>query len=78
MQHGVPAAVLLRFDEAERWSRIERGLAALGHRIVRHPLNYDRYFARPQLAMRSGSTWTGASDPRSDGGVALAQGGRLW
>jgi prevent-host-death family protein len=29
MQHGVPAAVLLRFDEAERWSRIERGLAAL-------------------------------------------------
>ncbi len=29
MQHGVPAAVLLRFDEADRWSRIERGLAAL-------------------------------------------------
>ena len=59
-------------------STTERGLAALGHRIVRHALNYDRYFARPQLAMRSGSTWTGASDPRSDGGVALAQGGRLW
>jgi prevent-host-death family protein len=29
MQHGVPAAVVLRFDEAERWGRIERGLAAL-------------------------------------------------
>ena len=29
MQHGIPAAVLLRFDEAERWSRVERGLAAL-------------------------------------------------
>ena len=29
MQHGAPAAVLLRFDEAERWNRIERGLAAL-------------------------------------------------
>jgi prevent-host-death family protein len=29
MQHGDPAAVLVRFDEAERWGRIERGLAAL-------------------------------------------------
>lgn len=29
MQHGDPAAVLIRFDEAERWGRIERGLAAL-------------------------------------------------
>jgi len=29
MQHGVPAAVLLRFDETERWGRIERALAAL-------------------------------------------------
>lgn len=29
MQHGEPAAVLIRFEEAERWTRIERGLAAL-------------------------------------------------
>ena len=29
MQHGDPAAVLIRFEEAERWGRIERGLAAL-------------------------------------------------
>lgn len=29
MQHGEPAAVLIRFDEAERWGRIERSLAAL-------------------------------------------------
>ncbi|MHB8960487.1 MAG: type II toxin-antitoxin system prevent-host-death family antitoxin [Candidatus Limnocylindrales bacterium] len=29
MQHGEPAAVLLRFEEAERWGRVERGLAAL-------------------------------------------------
>lgn len=29
MQHGDPAAVLIRFDEAERWGRIERALAAL-------------------------------------------------
>jgi prevent-host-death family protein len=29
MQHGDPAAVLIGFGEAERWGRIERGLAAL-------------------------------------------------
>ncbi len=29
MQHGIPAAVLLRFEEAERWGRTERALAAL-------------------------------------------------
>ncbi|MCI0582500.1 MAG: type II toxin-antitoxin system prevent-host-death family antitoxin [Chloroflexi bacterium] len=29
MQHGDPAAVLIRFDEAERWGRVERALAAL-------------------------------------------------
>lgn len=29
MQHGDPAAVLIRFGEAERWGRIERALAAL-------------------------------------------------
>ena len=29
MQHGDPAAVLIRFDEAERWGRVER---ARGHR----------------------------------------------
>jgi prevent-host-death family protein len=29
MQHGVPAAYLIQFDEAERWTRIERALSAL-------------------------------------------------
>jgi prevent-host-death family protein len=29
MQHGDPAAVLIGFDEAERWGRVERALAAL-------------------------------------------------
>jgi prevent-host-death family protein len=29
MQHGNPAGVLIGFGEAERWGRIERGLAAL-------------------------------------------------
>ena len=36
MQHGVPAAVLIRFEEAERWSRIERALAAL-HALEIYP-----------------------------------------
>lgn len=29
LQHGQPAAVLIRHDEAERWAAIERGLSAL-------------------------------------------------
>src|SRR6266540_6915853 len=36
MQHGDPAAVLIRFEEAERWGRIERGLAAL-HALEVYP-----------------------------------------
>lgn len=36
MQHGVPAAVLIRFEEAERWGRIERALAVL-HALEIYP-----------------------------------------
>lgn len=36
MQHGDPAAVLIRFNEAERWGRIERALAAL-HALEVYP-----------------------------------------
>jgi prevent-host-death family protein len=36
MQHGVPAAVLIRFEEAERWARIERALAVL-HALEVYP-----------------------------------------
>ena len=36
MQHGDPAAVLIRFDEAERWGRVERALAAL-HALEVYP-----------------------------------------
>ncbi len=36
MQHGEPAAVMLRFEEAERWGRVERGLAAL-HALEVYP-----------------------------------------
>ena len=36
MQHGEPAAVLLRFEEAERWGRVERALSAL-HALEVYP-----------------------------------------
>lgn len=36
MQHGVPAAVLIRFEEASRWGRIERALAVL-HALEIYP-----------------------------------------
>lgn len=36
LQHGQPAAVMIRFDEAERWARIERALSAL-HALDLYP-----------------------------------------
>jgi gamma-glutamyltranspeptidase / glutathione hydrolase len=49
-----------------------RGLEALGYTVNRRTLNYDSYFARPQVivADRAGRL-RGASDPRKDGGTAL-------
>jgi gamma-glutamyltranspeptidase/glutathione hydrolase len=48
-------------------------LEARGYEVEQHPTNYDRYFARPQLLMRSADGWDGASDPRGDGaGVMYA------
>jgi gamma-glutamyltranspeptidase/glutathione hydrolase len=50
---------------------VEEGLRAHGYATVRHTRNYDRYFARPQVAVRTDGGWRGASDPRGDGGVAI-------
>lgn len=36
LQHGVPAAVLIQFGEAERWARIERALSVL-HALEIYP-----------------------------------------
>jgi gamma-glutamyltranspeptidase/glutathione hydrolase len=46
----------------------------LGYRVNRRAHNYDGYFARPQLIVLDPETGIlrGASDPRKDGGVALA------
>ena len=52
--------------------RVCDGLAGLGYSVNRRTLNYDTYFARPQVivASRDGSL-SGASDPRKDGGAAF-------
>jgi gamma-glutamyltranspeptidase/glutathione hydrolase len=47
------------------------GLERLGYRVNRRTLNYDSYFARPQLIVREPDGYlSGASDPRKDGGAA--------
>jgi gamma-glutamyltranspeptidase len=49
------------------------GLRAAGYQVNRRPLGYDPYFAKAQVIQvgRDGSL-SGASDPRGDGGIALA------
>ncbi|HEY3084146.1 MAG TPA: gamma-glutamyltransferase [Candidatus Dormibacteraeota bacterium] len=62
-------------DVVQAEARIPRavceGLERLGYRVNRRTLNYDSYFARPQLIVREPDGYlSGASDPRKDGGVA--------
>jgi gamma-glutamyltranspeptidase/glutathione hydrolase len=49
---------------------VATALAALGHRITPRPFAYDSLQGRIQLVVANGDRWTGASDPRRDGGVA--------
>src|SRR5487761_712577 len=47
-------------------------LESLGYRVNRRTLNYDSYFARPQLIVAESDGFLhGASDPRKDGGTPL-------
>ena len=47
-------------------------LEKLGYTVSRHVLNYDSYFARPQLiVVERDGYMSGASDPRKDGGAAF-------
>ena len=49
-----------------------KGLEKHGYRVNRRTLNYDSYFARPQvIAAEPDGFLSGASDPRKDGGTAL-------
>ena len=44
------------------------GLERLGYRVNRRTLNYDSYFAKPQvIVVEHDGLITGASDPRKDG-----------
>jgi gamma-glutamyltranspeptidase/glutathione hydrolase len=54
---------------------VTRRLETLGYRVNRRTLNYDSYFARPQVIAADGAGhFRGASDPRKDGGTALETG----
>jgi gamma-glutamyltranspeptidase/glutathione hydrolase len=63
-------------DVVQAEARVPRvvceGLARLGYAVNRRTLNYDSYFARPQVivADREGFL-SGGSDPRKDGGAAF-------
>ena len=49
------------------------GLSRLGYKVSRRTLNYDSYFARPQVIVAAADgSLSGASDPRKDGGAAFA------
>jgi len=49
-----------------------KGLESRGYRVNRRTLNYDSYFARPQLIVAEPDGFLhGASDPRKDGGAAF-------
>ena len=51
---------------------VSQGLERHGYRVNRRTLNYDSYFAKPQVIVGDGSgPLRGASDPRKDGGTAL-------
>jgi gamma-glutamyltranspeptidase/glutathione hydrolase len=51
---------------------VSQGLEKLGYSVNRRTLNYDSYFARPQvIAADAKGRLRGASDPRKDGGTAL-------
>ena len=63
-------------DVVQAEARIPRavceGLERLGYAVNRRTLNYDAYFARPQLiVVESDGFLSGASDPRKDGGAAF-------
>jgi gamma-glutamyltranspeptidase/glutathione hydrolase len=48
------------------------GLERLGYMVNRRTLNYDAYFARPQVIVAGADgVMRGASDPRKDGGAAF-------
>jgi gamma-glutamyltranspeptidase/glutathione hydrolase len=56
-------------------SAVCHGLEKLGYRVNQRTLNYDSYFARPQvIATDAEGHLRGASDPRKDGGTALETG----
>jgi gamma-glutamyltranspeptidase/glutathione hydrolase len=63
-------------DVVQAEARVPRvvcdGLTRLGYAVNRRTLNYDSYFARPQVVVAElGGHLSGGSDPRKDGGAAF-------
>ncbi|CAN5385983.1 gamma-glutamyltransferase [soil metagenome] len=54
-------------------SRLERSLEQSGRSVRRHLANYDPYFGKAHVLWRSNLSraWSGAADPRGDGGTAI-------
>ena len=58
---------------------VVRTLAESGRRVHTHPRNYDPYFGKAHVLWRrdGSSDWTGAADPRGDGGAPILTAGQL-
>jgi gamma-glutamyltranspeptidase/glutathione hydrolase len=52
---------------------VERAIEESGRRVQRHLRNYDPYFGKAHVLWRrhAGDRWTGAADPRGDGGTPV-------
>jgi gamma-glutamyltranspeptidase len=52
---------------------VVRAIEESGRRVHRHLRNYDPYFGKAHVLWRTGAgdRWTGAADPRGDGGTAI-------
>jgi gamma-glutamyltranspeptidase / glutathione hydrolase len=57
---------------------VVRKLVESGRRVHTHPRNYDPYFGKAHVLWRrdGSSNWTGAVDPRGDGGAPILTVGR--
>jgi gamma-glutamyltranspeptidase/glutathione hydrolase len=63
---GIPVMTETRLPVATA-----RALEERGHRLKPRPFAYDSLQGRIQLIVAEGGDWTGASDPRRDGGAAM-------
>lgn len=66
LREGIPVMTETRLPQATA-----RALEERGHRLKPRPFAYDSLQGRIQLIVAEAGGWTGASDPRRDGGAAM-------